>query len=463
MISREWIAFIVRIAFFSKWVAYSLHALMPLHQNHFWRQYDTLGVSIRYFQNLFLLDDPGLGWRRWLPAILQSGDSSGITPMEFPILNLATSWLWSFGPHWGRVACSFALVTAVYGLCFLLYRRRKGKEGIAFLLVPFLSFTAENSYKFIPDVIAALLVCLATVEALDARYRRAFFLSLLGILMKPIALAVLFVLIYYRKGLRELIQKDFGWTGFSAGIGFLYYTKGVEWMKSQGNTGTFAIAPRDPVRAIADVASDFPSFLNFLNSTLMYWGGLWIFVVLMALRWNGKSQARLLLALFGSLFLVVLLDGKHAIIHDYYFAGVALPVCLIVYEALFHPVKTAVAMATPRFIHQGALYLFLAATFVLHPVELLIHDFHALPKVISGTTEEQACVELKKETPSWPWDQGFVFRSDPLPFPKLGVCFRERVGSEVARYGFFLDHSAIPKDCRTVYEKDGVTLVECQT
>src|SRR5436309_2128935 len=77
------------------------HGILPLDEPHVWRQTDTMGTTFRY-------------WNRWtsenkdsavevrgrplgamnsifLPAILNSSDTAGIMPMEFPFLNVVTA------------------------------------------------------------------------------------------------------------------------------------------------------------------------------------------------------------------------------------------------------------------------------------------------------------------------------------------------------------------------------------
>ena len=442
-------------AFFMKWVIYSFHALFPIHQNHFWRQFDTLGVSARYFQRFFISGNTEPFWHKFLPAVLQSGDAIGITPMEFPLLNLICSPLWGLGPKWGRIACCFTLVSVTYSLCYFLYKKRKNLEGWAFLLLPFVSFSAENIYKFIPDVIASLLVCCAIIYALERRYFFSFLLCLVGALMKPPALAVLFLLFYYRKSFRELIKLDLVWTATSSGLAFLYYKLGVSLVQKFSDVpGFFAIQPRNPIQSIKDVFGDFTGYLLYLNSKAVYWGGTTLLLILIFFHKKGSPVFKLILVFCLSLIFVVALDGAHSIIHDYYYVGVSFSICLIIYHLLF-------PLSIRGKIHAFIILSFWAATLILHPLELMIHDLRGIDTVFNAQTYEDDCLELKKIASDWPWNQNFAFRSEEQPFPKIGVCFGERVGSKTSPYGLYFKDSPVPGECRTVYQKNQVILAHC--
>jgi len=445
----------VQKAFLFKWCVYIIHCIFPLHQNHFWRQFDTLGVSIRYFQRFFLPGNPEPFFQRFLPAILQAGGSVGVTPMEFPVLNLLTAPLWYFDSKWGRVFSSLFLVMITYGLAWFLFRKRRSGEGIAYLLLPFVSFTAENFYKFIPDVIAGELVCVSVVFALERRFAKAALFCLAGALMKPPALCVLFLLLLFRRNIREILAKDLVWMSV-AGLGALfYYTKGVFWISSFSDVGgLFFIAPRDPFKALQSVFSDPVGYFWFLNSQAVYWGGtfaLGAWWLLSPFRKEGLGP----LLVFGlSILFVVALDGSHSIIHNYYYAGAAFPVCILI-ERLISRFRPG------RWPATAAMGLFMVSTLLIHPVELVVHDFRGIGRVLTGTTLEDDCDWLKSAAKDWPWNRNVAFRSSDEAFPKLGVCFREKVGDPRAPYGFFLREKGMPAGCVVELSRGEVVLARC--
>ncbi len=444
----------ILISFFAKWFFYTIHSLLPLHQNHFWRQYDTLGVSIRYFQRFFLSGDPEPFFLRFLPAVLQSGESTGINPMEFPLLNLVSVFFWGMDSKWSRILASLLIVTANYGLCYFLYRKREKNEGIAYLLVPFVSFSAEYLYKFLPDVTGALLVACSVVFALEKRLFLAFLFCCTGALMKPPSLAALFLLLYYRDSLKELIRKDFFWSAAAGGVALFYYVFGLQWMRSLADGATFFVGPRDPLESLRSTFSDPLGFLSFLNFQGVYWGGTSLALVLLFLIGVRGRTPRLLAVFFLSVLFVVILDGPHSLVHSYYYAGASFSVCLLVHE-LICSFKPEVRIQN---LFMGA---FMGATLVIHPIELLIHDFGAIGQTLSGTTEEDFCDELKQSTPEWPWNQNHAFRSEDLPFPQLGVCFRERVGARTSKFGLFYSNSPLPAGCSIEKQVGTIVLAKC--
>jgi hypothetical protein len=172
---------------------------LPLGHPHVWRQMDTLGVSLRY-------------WLRWsvespspwplLPAVLHSGDSSGIMAMEWPLLNIVAAPLFALGPAWGT-ALARGLVLAL-NIALLLWNMKiwKGQTpgGIdasrSFRWMPLIGPGLVFFPKFIPDVVAMLFVLAGTGFLYQKKARGwASLLLLSGLLMKPTSVIVLALLL----------------------------------------------------------------------------------------------------------------------------------------------------------------------------------------------------------------------------------------------------------------------------
>jgi hypothetical protein len=86
-------------------------SFLSLTPPHLWRQIDTLSVSLRYYLRWFVESGSPL----FLPAVLNSGDSLGIMPMEFPLLNILFAPAFGLGPYYGKVLCLIAYVLFVFG------------------------------------------------------------------------------------------------------------------------------------------------------------------------------------------------------------------------------------------------------------------------------------------------------------------------------------------------------------
>jgi hypothetical protein len=267
---------------------------------------------------------------------------------------------------------------------------------------------------------------------------------------------VLFLLFYYRRSLRDLLKLDLFWTATSSALAFLYYKLGVSFiLKFSDVAGVFAFKPRNPLQSLMDVFGDLPGFLIYLNSKAVYWGGTLLVLGLIGFNRTRPEIRRLILIFTVSCVFVVALDGAHSIIHDYYYVGVSFSICLIIFHLLF-------PLQIRSKAHEMLVLLFFVSTFLIHPLELLVHDFRGIGSSLKSETYEDDCVELKKIAADWPWNRNFVFRSEEEPYPKVGVCFGERVGSKTSPYGLFLMGSPLPSDCTVAFQKNSVILARCQ-
>jgi hypothetical protein len=219
--------------------------------------------------------------------------------------------------------------------------------------------------------------------------------------------------------------------------------------------GIFAIQPRNPIQSLKAVFSDTPGYLLYMNSKAVYWGGTFLLLVLLTFNRTWSQINKLIFIFVLSTVFVVALDGAHSIIHDYYYVGVSFSICLILHHLLF-------PLRIQGKVHATLVTFFLVATLLIHPLELLVHDFRGMSSVLKGETYEDDCVELKKIAADWPWNQNFAFRSEDQPFPKVGVCFGERVGSKTSPYGLYLIGSPLPNDCSVAYQKNSVILARCR-
>ena len=124
----------------------------PLEVGHNWRQSTVCMVARNYHeQGIDLLH----------PAVDMAGEKSGITGMEFPLLNAlmaGTSNLFGYQHWYGRL---IVLLLGSMGVwCFFLILRRRWGEGVAFpaALTLLVSLWFVYSRKSMPDVFAVSLV-----------------------------------------------------------------------------------------------------------------------------------------------------------------------------------------------------------------------------------------------------------------------------------------------------------------
>ncbi|RZA05988.1 MAG: hypothetical protein EOP11_11465, partial [Proteobacteria bacterium] len=136
-------------------------AFLPLTLPETWRQTDTLGVALRYWLR-FTVEPTSAP--RWLPAVLNGGDTNGVMPMEFPLLNLLTAPAFAAGPYYGKALAILLHLGLCLGLTLAnawIWRGIKvgrARASTAMLLLPLLSFSANYYGRFMPDYLSMLLV-----------------------------------------------------------------------------------------------------------------------------------------------------------------------------------------------------------------------------------------------------------------------------------------------------------------
>lgn len=423
-----------------------IRAFGEIIQPHVWRQIDTLGMSYRYW--LRFVHEP-FSWKLLLPAVLQSGDGNGILPVEFPFLNFIASPAWALGPYWGKVAIYVLLSLCIFYFCKKISETKHWLSP-AFLMLPFLSISADYIEKFIPDTLATLLVSYGALLFIQNRRKWALTLVTLGILIKPTSIVALGVLFLFSKFRKRFVPNSLYFL-IPTIIGLLYYTVGLKWIDHfrQGDVLIFLVAARNPIQSLHEVFSN-PHFVfgEFQNRVFFAWGGVFVLLGLVLLRL--KLKFRILAGMLGLLFLqftvIAALDGAHSAQHDYYYMGLAPMAAAIVWLCLrkSRPVFSAI----------------LLAVLFLHAIELSAQNLNR-KKLTGFFRSRQECLALKQRNPTVPWNQDYVFRSRTEPFPALGLCFGEREGSKTSAFGIYFKTDPVSDGCKVTDQTEQFKLVKC--
>ncbi len=436
----------LKIAWWVRFFFAAVALFLPLGHPHVWRQIDTLGVSLRY-------------WLRWtvetsspwplLPAVLHSGDSSGIMAMEWPLLNLLTAPVFEFGPSMGT-ALARALVLGL-NLALVLWNLRIWRglnpgdvdASRSFRWMPLIGLGLVFFPKFIPDAVAMLLVLAATGYLYQSQ-RRVFssLLLLCGFLMKPTSVIVL-ALLLLAPDLKMVLRLAFLPISSAFALTVLYSLKGTFWLQSlAGGESLYRVDPQNPLQALREFLFDLPQLADLFLQGLGFYAGLPLLLILVIF---GKIRplARLWCLLLLQVLAIALLDGAHSYQHRYYFMG-TLPFICLLFQAALDDLSLASGGRRLRMV----LLLLLAGSAATY----LAYEWR--PFYIKTPAERflsfRDCAELKNQLPEWPWDQAHVFRTTPRPFPLVGLCFGERVGSERSAYGLFIDTDPLPASCKEV-------------
>lgn len=435
-------------------------AFLPPSLPGVWRQTDTLGVALRY-------------WLRWtveqgvlvplFPAVLNSGDQSGIMPMEFPVLNLVSAPLFALGPFWGRVLSMLVVLLIVHGLIFLNFKvwKKSAMDSFGFFLMAIATFSSGWTGKFIPDFISVLLVLLGVGWSWTKTSPIKSCLSCgLGILMKPTSIVVMALYLAHPKAWartkENVIWKNLIWGGVAVVICLAYYTWGVKWIgQYQDGRGFYAIEFRP----------FFSSLLGFF-SDVKNWTNMWMYrpffslgvLAILPLSFIAVVQRRRGYHQFLALWAVLIVQyifiagliGPAGFGHDYYFLGLAPTSALIMWWVL--------SQKWPKWVPIAIFIGILSPT-----VELSLMDLRALykPSWRSQLLLSNECNLIKSKHPEASWGSGSVFRSSAEEYPSLGMCFGERQGSNTAPYGFFWKSDPLPSSCKVIETTEMISFVHC--
>jgi hypothetical protein len=447
----------LKIAWWVRCLFAGFAVFLPLVHPHIWRQVDTLGVSLRY-------------WLRWtvespspwplLPAVLHSGDSSGIMAMEWPLLNILAAPLFALGPAWGT-ALARGLVLAL-NLLLVLWNLRiwKGQTpgGVdasrSFRWMPLIGLGLVFFPKFIPDGIAMLLVLAGTGLLYQKKARSwAGLLLLAGFLMKPTSVIVL-ALLLLSPTLIEILRYALPPITGAFGLTVLYYMKGTRWIQSLGGgESLYRVEPQNPWLALREFLSQLPQLADLFLQGLSFYAGLPLLILLMIM---GRIRTRGLLwfLLLLQVLAIALLDGAHSFQHRYYFMGTLPFICLLLQAAL----DDLTAAPQGRWISR-ALLLLLGGSFLTQ----ITYEWRPLYQKTPAERflSFRDCEELKARLPDWPWNQALVFRTAPRPYPLVGLCFGERVGSDQSAFGLFVASDPLPDACKEVQRVGDVIAASC--
>ena len=290
---------------------------------HIIRQVDTMSVGLNY-------------WLRWsdgvaapyffhnfLPGSLGGGDTAGITPMEFPLLNLLIAPWFSLGHYWGFTASFMFVMCLNFGAFwwhYLEWRKVSKKMGDTALLMGMFGISSMFMMRVMPDFLSMILVSISCAYSFQKKSRLASFgLLSLGLLMKPtsaIALAVMFL-----KDFKLSLRRDFLWVILGIGVAGIYYTKGLQALVSFSDmNGYFKVNPLGPTEGISQLLNNLNRLPGFIfKSFFSRWALIPIVIAIFMAPKKGYLFITTLVTL--QVLTIFAIDGEHGFIHEYYFIG----------------------------------------------------------------------------------------------------------------------------------------------
>lgn len=443
-----------------------IKAFVVFDHPHYWREIDTLGVTIRYYLRIFHESNTHLPF----PAVLNSGHHLGIMPMEFTLLNFILSPMFVLGPYYGKVFASLALFLIHGGLVFWADRVWSQidiygkKPGNLFLWLPLVGLTNTFFLKFMPDVTACLLVLIAVGYCFKQTFvLRGIILLTLGILIKPTAIFVCGLLIlhspskhFWKKNLLVLVP--------SLALAFFYYTYGLSYMDSlRDMTSLFATQMRNPLQAIVEGFSQPKEFFLLMLDKVVFLMGIpaafFLSFLLFCYRMASLRLGLLWLVFVLQVLGVIFISGSHGFVHNYYFISLVPTFLLILQE--IHDILP------PQFYSKWLFYGTLTLGVLAFFDRLSFHT-RSLVMVppLNVAIPYQECVQLKNRNPQLPWNTGFAFQTVKSPFPRIGICFAEKVGAVQSKYGLYSVDQEIalnpPQGCNIIDQSKSLVIQECE-
>ena len=233
---------------FIRFISACIYCFMPINAPQNWRQTDTIGVALSYWIRWQTDSNFTVPW--YLPSVLNSGDTNGIMPMEFPLLNIMSAPFFYFGPYWGRALSGLFVCLIVLSLIIInlkIWKNIKIQEIPVFesiLLFSVFSYSAPFLFRFMPDPISVLL-CLSSVGIAwnEKKFILPFILSTIGLLMKPTSIIVFVLYLAHENRFKKSI--NFIWMFPSIIIAYFYYTFGVKYISSFQEMNGFFIFNND--------------------------------------------------------------------------------------------------------------------------------------------------------------------------------------------------------------------------
>lgn len=437
-------------------VVLMIRSFLPLGGAEVFRQTVTLGMSMRYYSRWFL--ESG-ATHKLLPAVLDSGETQGILPSEFPFLNFLGAPGFVFGPWIGRAIAIILLTLLVFLLTLWnasIWREKK-VAGIpaysAMLLLPIFSIALGWSGKFMPDFLSALLVTIAVGLSWDQPRRWASFAwATAGLLMKPTAVIVFCLLLLHEQKYKKWKEAAI-WLIPATILSALYFTAGAHWIeKYQEVEALVGIKRTFTTAGLVGFFKYNESVRNFYYMRAFFPGGIFLipFIAAFTPPLKGFPRFSFLWAIsLLQILIIAVMDGVGVYAnHDYYLVGMAPVFCLLYIEAWERTQNAWIKMI---------LIVGICVPFI----EMCAMDLRVLYKGNSKPWLDSQTASLRARHPEIPWRSGFVFRSGGEVYPQLGLYFGERVGSKTSKFAFLWKDTYPTSGCKLIDQSEDLVLAQC--
>ena len=310
---------------------------------HNWRQTTVTMVARNYFET---------GGQFFFPQIDVAGEKTGITGMEFPLLNYIiylVSKVFGYAHWYGRL---INLIISSFGIYyFFLLIKKHIQESLAFPSAMLLlgSIWFAYSRKIMPDTFSMSILIWGIYQGLayikSGQNWKLVFSGIgitLGILCKlPMIFAIvpMFLLWFDKTIPKNRIFSFYGVVAFAVGISFLYYFKWVPYLNQTFGFFHFFMGKSIQIGAM-EILTNWKAVLEKYYLDALHFTGFAAWLVGMILLWKHRNKQPKLfytVAVATLAFLVIMLkSGTTFAIHSYYIVPYVPIMALVAAYALSH-------------------------------------------------------------------------------------------------------------------------------
>ena len=315
----------------------------PLDVAHNWRQTTVTMVARNYLET---------GGHFFYPQIDVAGEKTGITGMEFPLLNYLiylVSKVFGYAHWYGRL---INLVVSSFGIYyFFLLVKKHIHESSAFPSAMLLlgSIWFAYSRKIMPDTFSMSILIWGIYQGLEFMKSGTVWKLLLscvgitlGILCKlPMIFAIvpLALLWFDKTHLRMRIYSFFGVLALAVGLSFLYYFRWVPYLNEKFGFVHFFMGKSIQIGAM-EILANWKDVIEKYYLDALHFTGFAAWLVGLFLLWKQrKNQPALFytVAIATLAFMGIMLkSGTTFAIHSYYIVPFAPVMALVAGYALAH-------------------------------------------------------------------------------------------------------------------------------
>ncbi|EQC43463.1 hypothetical protein [Bacteriovorax sp. Seq25_V] len=403
---------------------------------HVHRQKDTLGVAYSYYYNFFV--KTGFEWKELLPSVMNRGDSSGITPMEFPFLNVILSPFFLISENYKFQFALLGFLVITFGFIIVSIKVWENKKiynvdaEIIMRVLPFISILPIYLGKVIPDIWAFYIGLIGIGIAWERKITfKSLMLLSLALMIKPNVAPIYFLFLLEQK----ICLKRLMTMSIPVIVSFCYMLFGNKYIASVHDLKLYATEFRGLSYNLNEFFAQIYKYPKYINSIFI----TKFAIIICSFDRRLRNEYKLItLFIVISLFYVALC-GTHTVIHSYYVLPVAVLSTIILFK-----------------IENKTILKLVLLLIVVRNVELVYNESKNIYKNTNKYSFRNDCTKLSSKLKTLGIEK---VRTKFERYPNIGACGQVFTNSSESNYGIY--ESATLPDSVSILETYGpYTLVQ---